>query len=173
MSTNHDRDGRLGLGEMEYLGRIKLTLNELATPETVELDHWALWFFHVFMEVDKSVPHYGKAPKRLASAYAGTAVYHNWTLADPKIADPTVWNRGIPTSPMKVGPDKGKFCMNPQKIPLCSSITASNFPPGISAPAAASQQENDKTPWHKIHDVFLPSLSSMQKAIQQGKQLFV
>jgi len=171
VDMNHDRDGRLGLGEMEYLGRIKLTLDELKTPETVELDHWALWFFHVFMEVDKSVPHYGKAPKRLASAYAGTAVYHNWTLADPKIADPTVWNRGIPTSPMKVGPDKGKFCMNPQKIPLCSNITHDNFPP---QPAAASQLDSHKTPWHKIHDVFLPSLSSMQKAVQgQVAEVFV
>merc|ERR1712146_436578 len=37
-------------------------------------------------DVDKSVPHYGKAPRRLASAYAGTAVYNNWVLADPKIA---------------------------------------------------------------------------------------
>ena len=40
----------------------------------VELDHWANWFFHIFMETNKTAPMYGEAPKRLASAYAGMAV---------------------------------------------------------------------------------------------------
>ena len=97
-----------GLNEMEYLGRINITLAELVTSlgrsrvsvvgcqgycadaclqdgQSVVVDHWANWFFHVFMELDKSLPHYGKAPKRLASAYAGTACYDNWDLTDPKI----------------------------------------------------------------------------------------
>jgi hypothetical protein len=164
VDMSHSRDGRSGLGEMEYLGRIKLTLSELKEPETVELDHWALWFFHVFMDVDKSVPHFGKAPKRLASAYAGTAVYSNWTLADPKIADPTVWNRGIPTSPMRVGPDHGKYCMNPQKVSMCNNISQATYPP--SPQAASVLGDNQQTPWLKLHDVFLPSLSSMQKAME-------
>jgi len=131
----------------------------------VELDHWALWFFHVFMDVDKSVPHFGKAPKRLASAYAGTAVYSNWTLADPKIADPTVWNRGIPTTPMRVGPDVGKYCMNPQKIERCSNISQASFPPNTQAPPFLGDRQ--QTHWMKLHDVFLPRLSSMQKAMEE------
>merc|ERR1711971_602138 len=106
---------------------------------TVEVDHWYLWFFHVFMDVNTASPYYGKAPKRLASAYAGTAVYDNWVFADPKIADPTIWNRGIPTSPMKVGPDKGKYCINPKKISMCDNITVGTFPP---APEALSTEED-------------------------------
>lgn len=68
-----------GLDEMKYLGRINITLSEYDNS-TVTVDHWANWFFHVFMELDTSLAHYGKAPKRLASAYAGTAVYGNWKL---------------------------------------------------------------------------------------------
>jgi len=144
-----------GLDQMHYLGRIKLTLDE-HEKETVEVDHWANWFFHVFMDVDKTVPHYGKAPRRLASAYAGTAVYNNWVLADPKIADPTVWTRGIPTKPEKVGPDHGKYCMNPQKIDMCSNITATTFPP-VPAAAEASEAPVRQVPWRHIHKHFLPT----------------
>merc|ERR1712166_1312430 len=50
----HERTS--GLDEMEYLGRIKLTLKE-HTGEVVLVDHWANWFFH-----------------------AGTATYANWVL---------------------------------------------------------------------------------------------
>merc|ERR1712094_15806 len=63
-----------GLNNMEYMGRIKLTPIEYLN-RTVELDHWANWFFHIFMETDSTSPYYRKAPRRLASAYAGTAVY--------------------------------------------------------------------------------------------------
>jgi len=124
-----------GMGEMQYMGRIKLpNLEYLNQP--IELDHWADWFFHIFMDVNKSVPHYGKAPSRLASAYAGTAVYANWVFADPKVSDPEVWHRGIPTSPQKVGPDKGKFCMNAKKVDFCNNISQQTFPPqGEPAPS--------------------------------------
>mmetsp|Transcript_42603 Transcript_42603/g.77385 ORF Transcript_42603/g.77385 Transcript_42603/m.77385 type:complete len:571 (+) Transcript_42603:59-1771(+) len=113
--------------EMEYLGRVRLQVEKLNT--TVELDHWANWFFHVFMETDKSVPHYGKAPRRIGSAYAGVAVYDNWVFADPKVAEPDVWTRGIPTEPEKVGPDAGKYCMNAKKVDFCENISQSSFPP--------------------------------------------
>jgi len=141
---------------MEYLGRINLTLAE-HDGEVVLVDHWANWFFHVFMDVDQSVPHYGKAPRRLASAYAGTAVYSNWQLGDPKIADPTVWTRGIPVHPERVGPDHGKFCMNPTKVPMCNNISTTTFPP---KPAAPVQQP--ETPWATVHKTFLPSFSANQ-----------
>merc|ERR1711988_2091269 len=149
-----------GLDQMQFLGRIKIQLLE-GDGSTVELDHWANWFFHVFMETDKSVPHYGKAPKRLASAYAGTATYANWNLTDPKLADPTVWKRGIPTSPERVGPDKGKYCMNPQKIDMCNNISQTTFPPAVPE-VHATQSEIS---WKQIHGAFLPTVSHVQKAL--------
>merc|ERR1712137_747489 len=117
-----------GLAEMQYMGRIKLPkLEYLEVP--IELDHWASWFFHIFMDTNTSMPHYAKAPSRLASAYAGTAVYNNWIMEDPKIRDPEVWHRGIPTKPMAVGPSKGQFCMNAKKLPFCDGISQATFPP--------------------------------------------
>lgn len=117
-----------GMGEMQYMGRIKLPeLEYLKTP--IEVDHWATWFFHIFMDVNASMPHFGKAPSRLASAYAGTAVYANWVFEDPKLRDPEVWHRGIPTSPQRVGPDAGKFCMDTKKVPFCANISQISFPP--------------------------------------------
>jgi hypothetical protein len=117
-----------GLANMDYMGRIKLPkLEYLDVP--IELDHYANWFFHIFMDTNKSTPHFGRAPSRLASAYAGTAVYANWIMEDPKIKDPDVWHRGIPTSPMRVGPDAGKFCLNAKKVDFCANISQSTFPP--------------------------------------------
>merc|ERR1719238_1340921 len=127
-----------GLANMQYMGRIKLpNLEYLNKP--IELDHWANWFFHIFMDTNTSVPHYGKGPSRLASAYAGTAVHANWVFADPKIADPTVWHRDIPTTPERVGPSHGKYCMDTHKSAICSNISQSTFPP---APEAAGTQSN-------------------------------
>merc|ERR1712072_768046 len=127
-----------GLAKIEYMGRIKLPeLEYLKVP--IELDHWANWFFHIFMDTNKSVPHYGKAPSRLASAYAGTAVYDNWVFGDPKIRDPTVWSRGIPTSPQRVGPSRGKFCMDTHKTQICANISQTTFPP---APEKAGPPSN-------------------------------
>merc|ERR1719217_1967785 len=129
----------VGLAKMEYMGRIKLPEVEYL-KQPMELDHWANWFFHIFMDTNKSVPHYGKAPSRLASAYAGTAVYANWIMEDPKIKDPEVWTRGIPTTPQKFGPAKGKFCMDTKKSPICSNISQATFPPAPEAAVAASQE---------------------------------
>eukprot|EP00929_Paragymnodinium_shiwhaense_P014981 TRINITY_DN122998_c0_g1_i1.p1 TRINITY_DN122998_c0_g1~~TRINITY_DN122998_c0_g1_i1.p1 ORF type:complete len:556 (-),score=152.06 TRINITY_DN122998_c0_g1_i1:360-2027(-) len=121
-----------GLGEMQYMGRIRLPkLEYLDTP--IELDHWASWFFHIFMDTNTSMPHYAKAPSRLASAYAGTAVYNNWVMEDPAIKDPTVWYRGIPTKPMAVGPDRGQYCMNANKVDFCANISQATFPPKPAA----------------------------------------
>jgi hypothetical protein len=121
-----------GLAHMDYLGRIRIQI-EFEDRE-VELDHWANWFFHIFMETNKSAPFYGQAPKRLASAYAGMAVYSNWIIGDPTIGRPNVWNDGIPTHPEKVGPDHGKFCLNPKKVDYCNNISQSTFPPPADAP---------------------------------------
>jgi len=128
-----------GMANMQYMGRIKLpTLEYLNKP--IELDHWANWFFHIFMDTNKSAPNYGRAPSRLASAYAGTAVYDNWVFEDPKITDPTVWNRGIPTSPERVGPSAGKFCMDTMKSEICSAISQTTFPPAPEAAGATSTE---------------------------------
>merc|ERR1719429_501198 len=124
---------------MDYMGRISLEPIEYE-GKTVELDHWANWFFHIFMETDKKSPVYGKAPRRLASAYAGMAVYSNWVFADPEEQDKDVWRRGIPTSPERVGPDAGKFCLNPKKVEFCSNISQTAFPPAADATSATSGQ---------------------------------
>jgi hypothetical protein len=152
-----------GIDEMQYLGRIKLTLAE-HNGEVVELDHWANWFFHVFMDVNKSVPHYGLAPKRLASAYAGTAIYDNWTIGDPKILDPTVWYREIPTRPERVGPDHGDYCMNPTNATDCVNISDTTFPP---QPEGAGAEKSTAIPWKTIHRSFLPSFSGVQKGLSK------
>merc|ERR1719401_629592 len=103
---------------------------------------------HVFMGTNQSVPHYGRAPSRLASAYAGTAVYANWVMEDPKIKDPEVWHRGIPTTPERVGPDAGHFCMNPKKAPFCSDVSQLTFPPkGEPAVAAEHGREHAALPF--------------------------
>jgi len=127
-----------GMAEMQYMGRIKLPqLEYLKVP--IELDHWASWFFHIYMDTNTSMPHYAKAPSRLSSAYAGTAVYHNWVMEDPKIKDPEIWIRGIPTHPERVGPSKGLMCMDTHKSPMCSNITIDTFPPhGEPAPPLTS-----------------------------------
>jgi len=117
------------LGDMEYMGRIKIAPIEYL-GRTVELDHWANWFFHIFMETNTTSPFYGKAPRRLGSAYAGLAVYDNWVFEDPKIKNPDIWYRGIPTTKEKVGPSKGKYCMDTKKIgKYCGTVSQQTFPP--------------------------------------------
>jgi hypothetical protein len=144
-----------GMGEFQYVGRIVLEISEY-DGRLVEVDHWYQWFFHIFMDVNRSSPFYGKVPVRISSGYSGTATYgpHSWVLADPKIADPTVWTRGIPTRPMWVGPDAGKFCLNPKKIDMCADISQHTFPP---APEALPSKDRREFPWRHLHDAFLPS----------------
>ena len=48
------------------MGRVKIQMEY--ENKWYELDHYANWFFHIFMETNKSAPMYGVAPKRLASA---------------------------------------------------------------------------------------------------------
>lgn len=166
-----------GLANMEYMGRIKLPeLEYLKTP--IELDHWAWWFFHIFMDTNKSVPHYGKAPSRLASAYAGTAVYDNWIMEDPKIKDPDVWHRGIPTHPQKVGPSHGKFCMDTHKTPICSNISQQTFPPApeakgppSNAGCGAAQAPEMST---SMRSPFFPTVHAVMGAVAKAqKELLV
>merc|ERR1711953_423146 len=83
-----------GMAGMQYMGRIKLPeLEYIKVP--IELDHWANWFFHIFMDTNKSAPHYGEAPTRISDnteggAKNGFSVYGRWQFGDPAIADPTV-----------------------------------------------------------------------------------
>jgi len=172
-----------GMSSMQYMGRIKLpNLEYLNVP--IELDHWANWFFHIFMDTNTSMPHYAKAPSRLASAYAGTAVYANWIMEDPKIKDPEVWTRGIPTSPEKVGPWKGKFCGDTKKSFICSNISQSTFPPAPEAwgpegqnpncNANSEHQQEDK----QMRSPFFPAAHSVMEALakevaSKAKELIV
>jgi len=159
-----------GMATMQYMGRIRLPSVEYLNVE-MELDHWANWFFHIFMDTNKSVPHYAKAPSRLASAYAGTAVYANWIMEDPKIKDPEVWTRGIPTSPQKVGPSKGKFCMDTKKSPICSNISQATFPP---APEPAGTPSTDGCGTEdrvaQPRSPFFPSEHAVMAAIGKSQQ---
>lgn len=150
----HERTSGLDHDEMQYLGRIQLTLLELDPKGgiVVEVDHWANWFFHVFMSTNKTDPAFGRAPRRLCSAYAGTATYDNWKFADPAIADPTVWNRGIPAHKDLAG----EYCMNPQDIPMCANISQSTFPPKPEG------VRNTDIPWRTIHKSFFPNTAFAQ-----------
>merc|ERR1719502_620741 len=166
------------LAHMQYMGRIKLPkLEYLDVP--IELDHWASWFFHIFIDTNKSVVHYAKAPSRLASAYAGTAVYANWKMQDPKIDQPDIWTQGIPTSPMKVGPDRGKFCMDTKKAFICSNVTATNFPPqgepalqtpnqdGCPSGTPTDGPEHFKLPFFPSGRKFMETLMEAKEQVQQ------
>jgi len=157
-----------GLGEMEYMGRIKLPKLEYLNTE-IELDHWASWFFHIFMDTNTSVPHYGKAPSRLASAYAGTAVYANWIFEDPKIRDPDVWTRGIPTHPERVGPSKGKYCMDTHKVDICANITQESFPPAGEPALASSASVVEKKSASELRLPFFPSGKKIAEMVVQHK----
>jgi hypothetical protein len=150
-----------GLANMEYMGRVKIDVEY--GNGWIELDHWANWFFHIFMETDTSAPMYGKAPKRLASAYAGMAVYSNWTLGDPKVLRPDVWYGGIPTTPEKVGPDHGKFCMNPKKVPQCGNISQATFPPPPDAPGRGPLAAKGL-----LAPAFFPMKPEMDDAVHQA-----
>merc|ERR1712232_1195267 len=157
-----------GLDNMQYMGRIKLPeLEYLKVP--IQLDHWANWFFHIFMDTNTSKPHYAKAPSRLASAYAGTAVYDNWVFEDPKIKDPTVWHRGIPTSPERVGPSHGKYCMDTHKSPICSNISQATFPPAPEAAGSASTAGCGGSAEADIRSPFFPSAHKIIEAIEKAK----
>jgi len=160
-----------GMSNMKYMGRIKLPeLEYLKVP--IELDHWADWFFHIFMDTNKSSPHYSIAPTRLGSAYAGTAVYANWQIGDPKLLDPTVWNRGIPTSPERVGPSHGKFCMDTQHSPICSNISQASFPPAPEAAGTLSKDGCGVEMQHdKVQSPFFPSAHTIMEAIEKAKKV--
>jgi len=166
--VHHVRTDGLDEDNMQYLGRINLTLSEW-DGRTVTVDHWYNWFFHVYMAVDETVAgeHFGKAPERLSSAYAGTACYQNWNLTDPTLAIPDIWYRGIPKSPERVGPSKGKFCLNPGKLDICNNISESTFPP---APEPAPPKK--ATPWRTIHKSFLPSFDKVQDHLHNLQKQF-
>jgi hypothetical protein len=109
-----------GLAHLEYLGRMKLAPIEYL-GRTVVMDHYANWFFHVFMEVNESAPNYGRSPIRLASAYAGTAVYKDWIFDDPEVAHPGIFSADIPHT--KSGNDKfGRYCLNPTGRDTCFNV---------------------------------------------------
>jgi len=111
---------------LQYMGRIRLPELEFLGGEVV-LDHWANWFFHFFMDTNKSAPHYGKAPSRISDSTGGPAktgfsVYGRWEIGDPAIADPTVWHHGLPT-------ENARSCKNMYGQPECDNIFQATFPP--------------------------------------------
>merc|ERR1712232_779907 len=83
---------------LQYMGRIHLPNIEFLGG-FVELDHWANWFFHIFMDTNTSAPHFGKAPSRISDSGAGSpktgfSVYGSWSFNNPAVEDPTIWYRG-------------------------------------------------------------------------------
>jgi len=44
-----------GMANMDYMGRIKLPKPEYLDV-SIEFDHFANWFFHIFMDTNKRVP---------------------------------------------------------------------------------------------------------------------
>jgi hypothetical protein len=138
-----------GLADMKYAGRILIDLeydDELngLYPDLVEMDHWVTYFFHIFMRTDnKDDALHGKVPIRLASAYAGFAVYFDWKLGNPAnftndavdvggALDVDVWNRGIPEGddlierPNGAPWTWGKYCNNAQNgfagVDVCNDV---------------------------------------------------
>merc|ERR1711924_185517 len=127
---------------------------------------------------DKTSPYYGKAPRRLASAYAGTAVYDNWVFEDPKIKSPDIWYRGIPTSPMRVGPAAGKMCFDTTKVgKYCANVTQSTFPPkGEAATATAAAHSGGRFPFfptgHALAEhVLAPGRSSTRGSSSEAAEI--
>merc|ERR1712070_162612 len=64
---------------LQYMGRIWLPHLEFVGGG-IELDHWANWFFHIFMDTNTTVPHFGQAPSRISDntgscAKTGFSVY--------------------------------------------------------------------------------------------------
>jgi len=99
----------LKLAPIEYLGG------------TVAMDDYANWFFHVFMEVNSSAPNYGRSPVRLASAFAGTAVYQDWVFEDPEITHPGIFVADILTT--RADNDRfGRYCLNPRGLEGCKHV---------------------------------------------------
>merc|ERR1712226_1802702 len=93
---------------------------------SITVDHYAKWFFHVFVDADKSSPTYTQI-MRFYSPYAGFAVYHGWEFESPSIKFPTVWNDTLPEK----GPTK---CMNPQNAPdICDSYWPKTGSTGYSS----------------------------------------
>ena len=118
------------LNNLQYKGRIRLPELEFLGGE-IELDHWANWFFHIFMDTNTSAPHYAKAPSRISdgsdgSQKTGLSVYGRWKFEDPELNDPGIWNRGLPTAEQISG---GQKCSNPDGKPVCHNISQSTFPP--------------------------------------------
>lgn len=164
---NKDGHHATKLADMEYMGRIKLAPIEYL-GRTVELDHWANWFFHIFMEVNKTSPFYAKAPRRLASAYAGMAVYDNWVFEDPKIKNPDIWYRGIPTTPEKVGPSAGKYCMDTQKVgKYCGTISQKTFP--MKGEPAVDAGTQGLPPAAGFGSPFFPSGHAFAEHVMRGE----
>jgi len=119
----------VGLANMQYMGRIKLPeLEYLHVP--IELDHWANWFFHIFMDTNASAPHYGRAPSRISDSFVGVpktgvSVYGRWTFKDPAIEDPDIWHRGLPAD----SEETEEGCVNADGSPACDHISQTTFPP--------------------------------------------
>lgn len=77
-------------GGLAYLGRIRLSPIDGGNNSTVLADHYMKWAFHFLVDADPQSPGYGK-PLRLYGATGVRFIYSNWTLEDPRAADPDVF----------------------------------------------------------------------------------
>ena len=119
------------LQHLEYKGRIRLPELEFVGGSVV-LDHWANWFFHIFMDTNRTSPHFGRAPTRISDSSPGLqktgfSVYGEWRFGDPALRDPDIWRRDLPAGP--------PGCANPDRNAVCVNISRANFPPPAEAPA--------------------------------------
>jgi len=79
-------------GGSTYLGRIKLnTIDDGFGNRTVIADHWMKWAFHLLVDADPDSPSY-RQPVRLYGSSGVRDVYSEWSLDDPRIQDPDLFN---------------------------------------------------------------------------------
>merc|ERR1712146_201217 len=112
--------GRIRLPDLEFLGGLR------------ELDHWANWFFHIFMDTNASAPHYSKAPSRISDSSSGApktgfSVYGRWSFSNPVLEDPTIWYRGLPTG-SNMSDSVSSKCVNADGSHVCENVSQSSFP---------------------------------------------
>lgn len=79
-------------GGATYLGRVRLAPID-GGPEdrrTVIADHYMKWAFHFLVDADTKSASYG-LPLRLYGPYGTRMVYSNWSLGDPRIKTPSLF----------------------------------------------------------------------------------
>merc|ERR1712070_1106938 len=79
-------------GGLSYLGRIRLDpIDDGFGNRTVVADHWMKWAFHFLVDADPGSPSYGQ-PVRLYASGGARFVYSEWTVGDPRMQNPDLFN---------------------------------------------------------------------------------